>query len=87
VEGEDFAVGAANARIEGTALVLTFIAVRETHQRRGIGGALLEYMISEGQRRGLHRFVGEDSIGILEVESDMEMTAEWPLPVAGKGPQ
>jgi GNAT superfamily N-acetyltransferase len=115
---DNLVIGVANARIESDAMVLTFIAVRETCQRQGIGTELLNRLLAEAHRRKVARFVGENvrsaaswrligrvfgdarlvsgclptdlpeqpervifapSFGMLQVEGERELTAEWIL--------
>jgi GNAT superfamily N-acetyltransferase len=48
-EGE-LVVGVANAECVSDAITLTFVGVRKTHQKRGIGGEMLERLIAEARR-------------------------------------
>ncbi len=57
---EDTVIGVANAHVDGGAMVLTFIGVRQTCQRRGIGGELLDRLIAEARRLNLTRFIGKE---------------------------
>lgn len=59
-EGE-IIVGVANAERDGDTIILAFIGVRQSHQRHGIGGGLLDRLIAEGRRLGVARFVGKDT--------------------------
>lgn len=106
----------ANGRIEGDAMILTFIAVRDGLRKKGLGSEILRRFRDEAVGRGLKRFIGENvrsravwrvlgrvfgephllagchpdelpeqpervifapSLGLLQVESKPELTAEW----------
>lgn len=56
---EDSVEGLANARVEGDALVLTFVAVRVEHRKRGVAAELITRLTAEARRRHLKRLIGE----------------------------
>lgn len=53
-------VGVANAECDGDAIMLTFIGVRDTHQKRGIAAGMMARLIVQARTRGLRRLIGKD---------------------------
>ena len=46
--------------LEGDAIILSFIGIRQHSHRQRVGGQLLDVLVAEARRRGLARFVGEN---------------------------